>query len=518
MPRLLEGEILCGVVVIAFATTLHAQVKQTRILDIAKGLNDSTLHDSCEPALDSNKLARLFDGNPYTETIVQNTDSFTITLRWNDAVKISKSKLFCWINGTYTLEAARSEANLNGQTGSYQVLAQDRAFTTFRWDSLSFAATEFSIIRLSTRAQFNNTIVGEWMLEEEHTLTSLLIIPKPPRLLPGTYLQLSLKMMDESGSLYPYTLGHVVNWSSSNPSVAIVDDVGRLDGVALGSAEIRATTPVLSGSTIATVEADFVSPRAPQRVVKVALILQDPVIDLLNKRKIHQVRGWDNPLNLTNQLLDEFSEASGGAVQFQIVESHDDQVIFSRLDGQVMTIDTLAYYFSSASRLYGRNVEGTLQHLAEVEGRVRFDYNAIIDYYDLDSKRNNGIIDEVWVYAYHFASMYESILAGPNAFWWNAPPLNHPGLEKLLSIMGLNYERGIPEAMESFGHRMESALWKAFGRWDGYAQVQNHWELFTTIDKDRPGQAQVGNIHYPPNGMSDYDYNNTRYVICYADN
>jgi len=107
---------------------------------------------------------------------------------------------------------------------------------------------------------------------------------------------------------------------------------------------------------------------------------------------------------------------------------------------------------------------------------------------------------------------------GPGAFWWNSPPLAHPGLNKLLSVMGWNYERGVAEALHSFGHRMESAIRHVYGRWDITNPDPNNWELFTRIDKDVTGGAHVGNIHFPPNGMSDYDYGNTRYVVCYADN
>ncbi len=86
-----------------------------------------------------------------------------------------------------------------------------------------------------------------------------------------------------------------------------------------------------------------------------------------------------------------------------------------------------------------------------------------------------------------------------------------------MSIMGWNYERGIAEAMESAGHRFESAFWKTFGRWDVHNPDPNAWEIYTRINKDVPGKAHVGNIHFPPNGMSDYDYDNTTSVITYAD-
>ncbi|MBU1680267.1 MAG: T9SS type A sorting domain-containing protein, partial [Bacteroidetes bacterium] len=44
------------------------------------------------------------------------------------------------------------------------------------------------------------------------------------------------------------------------------------------------------------------------------------------------------------------------------------------------------------------------------------------------------------------------------------------------------------------------------------------WDLFTRIEKDVPGGAHVGNIHFPPNGTSDYNYGNTTLVTSYAEN
>jgi len=158
-----------------------------------------------------------------------------------------------------------------------------------------------------------------------------------------------------------------------------------------------------------------------------------------------------------------------------------------------------------------------MQYMAEIEGRIKFNYNAMVDYYDFDTRRNNGIIDEVWVYTFPFGGMYESQLMGPGAFWYNSPPLAHPGLNRLLSVMGWNYERGVAEALHSVGHRSESALVQAFGGWN-VAPEPTSWDIFTRIDRDHPGGAHCGNIHFPPNGVSDYDYSNTNYVTTSADN
>ena len=111
--------------------------------------------------------------------------------------------------------------------------------------------------------------------------------------------------------------------------------------------------------------------------------------------------------------------------------------------------------------------------------------------------------------------MYESQLLGPNAFWWNSPPIKDgTALTRLLSVMGLNYERGVDQAFHSFGHRSESAMIQAYqeshrqGRGIPTSPTPSPWDLFTRINKDMPGQAHVGNIHFPPNGTSDYNYGN----------
>jgi hypothetical protein len=147
-----------------------------------------------------------------------------------------------------------------------------------------------------------------------------------------------------------------------------------------------------------------------------------------------------------------------------------------------------------------------------------------VRYYRFDEKRNRGEIDEVWVFAAPFLGMYESQLLGPHAFWWTSPPIKDgTALKKLLSVMGLNYERGVDLALHSFGHRIESAIVQAYQDaenrpWNDRSPDPTAWDLFTRIDKDLPGQSHVGNIHFPPNGEHDYDYGNTRLVRSYAQN
>jgi hypothetical protein len=165
----------------------------------------------------------------------------------------------------------------------------------------------------------------------------------------------------------------------------------------------------------------------------------------------------------------------------------------------------------------------TLRNASD-SGLIAFDYREFVKFYHFDDKRNRGEIDEVWVFAAPFLGMYESQMLGPNAFWWNSPPIKDgTALTRLLSVMGLNYERGVDQAFHSFGHRSESAMIQAYKEatgkgWNPTSSTPTPFDLFTRINKDMPGQAHVGNIHFPPNGTSDYNYNNTTLVTSFAEN
>ena len=86
--------------------------------------------------------------------------------------------------------------------------------------------------------------------------------------------------------------------------------------------------------------------------------------------------------------------------------------------------------------------------------------------------------------------------------------------------MGWNYERGEGEMLESYCHRIESVLALTVGRGRrGIHQrnPDNVWNRFTRVDKDFPGESEVGSVHYAPNSQSDYDWSNTNAVWTYAD-
>ena len=88
------------------------------------------------------------------------------------------------------------------------------------------------------------------------------------------------------------------------------------------------------------------------------------------------------------------------------------------------------------------------------------------------------------------------------------------GTQRRFVVMGFNYERGVGEMMESFGHRAESIMAKVY---EGRAAEENLWERFTRYDRQSPEASEVGNMHFAPNSQRDYDWGNRRSVASACD-
>ena len=106
-------------------------------------------------------------------------------------------------------------------------------------------------------------------------------------------------------------------------------------------------------------------------------------------------------------------------------------------------------------------------------------------------------------------------MAGPGATNSNAPPLggtDHAG--RRFVIMAYNYGRGLSEMLHSYGHRAEGHLSHALRN---VPERDNLWRRFLRREHATPGMAELGNIHFPPNAVQDYDYSNPGAVQCNAD-
>jgi len=236
---------------------------------------------------------------------------------------------------------------------------------------------------------------------------------------------------------------------------------------------------------------------SPPTLRRVSLIIHAPTV---GGRKLHQVFHWNDPDRLTHGFIQDLAEASHGAARFEVVDRLEVDEFPVKADGFRYESEDFAARWRQRSGFHQPDA---------------VDYHALIRQFGLLEKVRSGHIDEAWFMAFPYAGYYESIMGGPGAFWCNAPPLQ--GAEssgRRFVIMGFNYERGVGEMLESFGHRTESILAQVYRDHGG---PSNLWERFIRHERSHPGQAEVGNIHFAPNSVRDYDWGNRRPVSSACD-
>ena len=232
---------------------------------------------------------------------------------------------------------------------------------------------------------------------------------------------------------------------------------------------------------------------------KVLLYVFDPIMENLGGVRQHQAYGWGDPVTLTNQVVNDLKTNSHGLVNYQVVD--------------VKIADQHPYYKDG----FQYTDEGSHQAWLNRDfsrSNVGFDYVRFVNENNIAQRVESGEIDEVWLYSGPLGGMYESVMAGNGAYWINGEVQNVDS-DRAFAIMGWNFERGVGEALHSFGHRAEGIMDHIYGVQS--PNQDNNWNKFTFQDRYQPGLGGVGNIHFPVNGTSDYDYANENFVISNAD-
>jgi hypothetical protein len=232
---------------------------------------------------------------------------------------------------------------------------------------------------------------------------------------------------------------------------------------------------------------------------KVLLIIHNPFIES-EGRTLNQVLKWKDPDSLARVCIEDIRECSGGYINFVIAERIE-------ADEWPMLVDGYRYDDST--------------FLAQWKARKGFhqpegvDYHELVRRFDIVRKIDEGLIDEVWDIAFPYGGYWESTMMGKNAIYCNSDPHNDIDSKRVFIYMGFNFERGVGEMLEDFGHRAESILEHVYGGWE--ANEKNDWNKFTLYDKNAPGKAQCGNVHFAPNSVKDYDWANKTVVDSYCD-
>lgn len=227
---------------------------------------------------------------------------------------------------------------------------------------------------------------------------------------------------------------------------------------------------------------------------KVMAIIFDPIVPGAGTQRLSKFLNWSDVDSLMATYIGDLNVCSHGYLTYQVAEKLIVDGFPQKKDGFIYTINEYIQAWQNQSGFHQPD---------------QVDYAKILTDFNIVNKINGGMIDEVWLFGMPFAGFYESLMVGPAAFFVNAPPLIMSGVQRPFMMMGFNYQRGIGEMLEAFGHRAEFILMRTYRNTTGTA---NLWERFTRYDKAFPGQAECGTVHFAPNSQTDYDWGNPAFV------
>ena len=259
----------------------------------------------------------------------------------------------------------------------------------------------------------------------------------------------------------------------------------------------RDVTEDFSGSTTGCL--------TPAYQKKVMVLNYDPTVTAPDgkKMKLSVYQGWDDATQLAGQYQRAMESMSNGRVKYMIEKTKNVDDIPVKMDGFDYTPESILTCLADTSTC----------HMPDDT-----DYSAIVNSQGICTDVNSGVIDEVWMFGGPYFGFYESRLAGPNAFWYNSPPLEGTSCNKLVPIMGFNYERAIQEMVHDFMHRTESTMARVYGSWQEN-RINTNWDRFALVAAQSPsfGYSGCGTAHFAPNSVQDYQYDNPAPVSSFCD-
>ena len=250
---------------------------------------------------------------------------------------------------------------------------------------------------------------------------------------------------------------------------------------------------------------------AQAKPIKVIVLNFDPVMRTKGNVRLHEFMKWADPHKLTEGVVKDLKEASGGFADYRVVE-------FIDVDGYPVKRDGFRYDEQSFLEMWADRKKA---HQPD-----SVSYAAIFRDFKVVERIKKEGIQEVWLWGapYFGTDEYAMKIPGDQIYYptdnpWFYRPYDIPECGKTVWVMGWNYERGEAEAIHSYGHRCEGILSLTVGKgvWDNEKTPNNIWNRFTHIAKDFPNDAQVGNVHGGPNAEGGYDYAQKKSVLSGAD-
>lgn len=247
------------------------------------------------------------------------------------------------------------------------------------------------------------------------------------------------------------------------------------------------------------------------KTVNVIVLIYDPVLKTRNNQKLTQYMKWSDPRELSRIMVEDARKASGGYVNYKIVDTIEYNGFPTKRNGFTYTEEQFLEVWEK-------------DRSKHVPGMTSF--ARMFKQFNLTERIKKQNITEIWLWGapyfdwdeLHWKTPGDKIPYQTDNPWFYRP-YDIPDVGKTIWIMGWNYERGEGEMLESYCHRIESVLSLTVGRgiWDHKRNGDNVWNRFTRVDKDFPGESEVGSVHCAPNSEGDYDWDNQREVWTYCD-
>ena len=455
-------------------------------LDVKGMLDWGWVQAQCT-SLDVGQVGDAFDGNTGSLIRTHAINPMVLTLSFSETQCVDGFRIwFLGGNNQWKVEGATTLTDLNGQdtNTTYRLLVPSRTDPESQWNLAPLGKPQaVKVLRLTLYRVTGDGYVHLCEWEIDHRISLQLVSAGAP-------VAAQVRWGTEPCTHYMLQSSlQLTNWADQEYAMS---RTSSLSSSAFGYASNYAS--------FYRVKQFSEPPERPYIEKKVLVLNYDPILTNHGGVRLHAYYHWNDPHLLTAQYLQDLTDSSSNYVRWTVTQ-------FLDLNEWPLKADGFRYTETSYLNAWASNTFHSPDGV---------DYVHIIEQLNLDDSVRKGEVDEVVIWGAPYFGYYESQMAGAGAYWCNSPGIPRPGTPKYV-MMGLNYERGVAEAIHSFGHRAESILTHVYGSWNSGTNVQHLWDKFTRYNKDAPGMAACGNVHFPPNGVADYDYANTTLVLSAAD-
>ena len=223
-------------------------------------------------------------------------------------------------------------------------------------------------------------------------------------------------------------------------------------------------------------------------------------------------------------LKENMEESSHGNVEFDVVERIYINEFPKYTNGASLTQQDFFEIYPIHTNGYGDWCEGLgTEKFKKFSDNLTFDYDSLIDDYNLVERKNAGDFDMVWVFGNDPIALYEAAMVGKKPFYINGGTYTRNCDNFAILTMTFSRKDG---SLEDVGHMAECILTNVFQSGEVYrtkldgtdlSQLTT-WEKFVLCEgnaADGTTVYGVGNVHYSPNSETDYDWGNQTPVKSY---